>query len=125
MAIPRISPADLKARVEAGDTITVVDARLRYAYEHSSLLIPQALRVSPISMAADVGAVPTAHDIVVYDSDPDEVTALDVAARLGARGARVSVLTGGLNGWIAAGGATATKPAVGQSAAAADATAKV
>ena len=121
MAISRVSPADLKARVEAGDSVTVVDARLRYAYEHSSLLIPQALRVSPISMATDVVAVPTTHDVVVYDSDPDEVTALDVAARLAARGARVSVLTGGLNGWMAAGGATATKLAVGQPAPAADA----
>ena len=122
MAISRLSAADLKARLEAGDTITIVDARLRYPYEHSSFVVPNAVRVAPAS--ADVNTVPTTHDVVVFDSDPDEVTALDVAARLAARGARVSVLTGGLNAWIAAGGTTGTKLAVGQPAPAADAAPK-
>ena len=119
MAIPRVAPADIKARVDAGDTITFVDARLRYPYEHSSLVVPQALRVAPPGF--DVSAIPTSHDVVVYDSDPDDVVAEDVAARLAARGGRVSVLAGGLNAWMAAGGATASKPAVGQPAPGADA----
>lgn len=119
MAIPLISPADLKARLEAGDTLTVVDARLRYPFEHSSLMLPQALRVAPPSTA--VGAIPTTHEVVVYDSDPEDMVAHDVAARLAARGARVSVLAGGFNGWVAAGGATAPKPAVGQPPPGADA----
>lgn len=114
MRIARVAPADLKARLEAGDTVTIVDARLRYPYEHSSLIVPKAVRVAP--PAFDVSAVPLSHDLVVYDSDPDEVVAEDVAVRLAARGARVSVLAGGLNAWMAAGGATDTKPAVGQAA---------
>ena len=119
MAIPRVSPADIKTRVDAGESITFVDARLKSPFEHSSLSVPQALRVAP--PAFDVSAIPTAGDLVVYDSDPAEVVAEDVAAQLAARGARVAVLSGGLNGWIAAGGATATKPAVGQAAPGADA----
>jgi 3-mercaptopyruvate sulfurtransferase SseA len=48
----------------------------------------------------------------VYDSDPDEITAVRVAAELARTGARVHVLKGGLAEWVAANLPVETKAAV-------------
>ena len=49
---------------------------------------------------------------MVYDSDPDEITGVEVAADLAAAGFRVHVLKGGLPEWVAANLPTDTKDAV-------------
>jgi 3-mercaptopyruvate sulfurtransferase SseA len=48
----------------------------------------------------------------VYDSDPNEITGVEVAAGLAAAGFRVHVLKGGLPEWVAANLPTETKDAV-------------
>jgi rhodanese-related sulfurtransferase len=113
MAVARISKEDLKQKLEAADEAArpvVVDARLKYPWEHSSLMLPGAVRVAPHAVAA--ASLPKGRDVVVYDSDPDEITAVRVAAELAAAGLRVSVLTGGMADWVAASFATETKEAV-------------
>jgi 3-mercaptopyruvate sulfurtransferase SseA len=52
------------------------------------------------------------RDLVVYDSDPDEITAVNVAAGLLRAGYRVSVLKGGLAEWAAANLPTESKAAI-------------
>jgi len=49
---------------------------------------------------------------VVYDSDPDDITSVEVAAGLASGGFRVHVLKGGLPEWVAANLPTETKAAV-------------
>jgi len=102
MAVLRITKEDLKAKLDGdpGARPVVVDARLRYPFVHSSMQLPGAVRIAPEQPAA--AALPKDRDIVVYDSDPNEITAVRVAAALAAAGCRVQVLTGGLPEWVAA-----------------------
>ena len=48
MAVPRIACEELKRRMEdAAAAPAIVDVRLKYPYEHSTVLIPGALRSGP------------------------------------------------------------------------------
>lgn len=113
MAVQRITKEALKQQIEAADPATrpvLVDARLKYPYEHSTLKLPDAVRFAP--SADQRPALPKDRDLVVYDSDPDEITAVNVAAGLLKEGHRVSVLTGGLAEWAAANLPTEAKEAI-------------
>src|SRR5207237_1005523 len=44
--VPRISREDLKQRLDSGAPIVVIDARLKYPYEHSTVKLPGAIRVN-------------------------------------------------------------------------------
>ena len=100
MPIPRTTKEAVKERLDAGQAPLFVDARLKYPYEHSTLLLPGAIRVAPDE--AEAFSPPKDRDIVVYDSDPDEVVAALVVASLIDRGFRAVVLEGGLPAWAAA-----------------------
>jgi rhodanese-related sulfurtransferase len=97
--VPRISKEDLKQRLESGAPLVLIDARLKYPYEHSTVKLPGALRYG-----AD-GAVPSLprdRDIVVYDSDPNELASSTVAADLIRQGYKAVTLKGGINEWMEA-----------------------
>ena len=112
MAVARITREDLKQQLdgdEAGRPV-LIDVRRKYAWDHSTLKLPGAVRVDPKD--PDASALPKGRDIVVYCSDPDEITSVDVAAGLTAAGFHVHVLKGGLPEWVAANLPTETKDAV-------------
>jgi rhodanese-related sulfurtransferase len=110
MAVPRITKEDLKHRLDgaAGGPATaasaaapvVIDVRLKYPYEHSTITLPGAIRMAP--GAVDRNALPHDHDIILYDSDPEELVAEAAAAGLIRVGFRVLVLEGGIAAWAAA-----------------------
>ena len=102
MAIPRITKEDLQARLEADATTVpvIVDARLKYPYEHSTVKLPDAIRLSASDF--DGSSLPKEKDVVVYDSDPDEIVSVKVAAALIRQGYRASALQGGIEEWLAA-----------------------
>jgi rhodanese-related sulfurtransferase len=102
MAVPRISIETLKERLDSGepDAPIVVDVRLKYPYEHSSVSIPGAVRAAPPQF--DCTALPKDRDIVTYDSDPEELVSAQVAARLIRGGYRASTLKGGIVEWLTA-----------------------
>ena len=108
MPVPRISKEDLKQRLESGAPPVLVDARLKYPYEHSTVKLPGAVRVAA---GAAAPALPKDRDIVVYDSDPNELASTDVAAELIRQGYRAAALQGGIADWIAANLPTETKEA--------------
>ena len=106
MPVPRISKEDLKQRLEAGNPPVLLDARLKYPYEHSTVRLPGAIRY------ADEGPPPALsrdRDVVVYDSDPHELASSRVAAELIRQGYRASALAGGIGPWIDAKLPTETK----------------
>lgn len=112
MPVPRITKEDLKQRMENPDAAahpTLLDVRLKYPYEHSTVRLPGALRMA--HDAVTVSQLPRERDIVVYDSDPDEVTGSAVAADLIRQGFRASVLKGGVSEWAGANFPVETKPA--------------
>jgi 3-mercaptopyruvate sulfurtransferase SseA len=101
MSVPRISVEDLKTRLDSPDTAPIiVDARLKYPYEHSTVTLPGAIRMHPEAPAPS--QLPAGRDVVAYDSDPDELASERLALRLIRQGHRVSVLEGGIGGWLAA-----------------------
>jgi rhodanese-related sulfurtransferase len=103
MAVPRIAKEDLKQRLESPDAAArplIIDVRLKYPYEHSSLRLPGALRVAPTGDAWL--ALPRDREIVAYDSDPDELVSSRVAADLIRHGYRAFALKGGIADWIGA-----------------------
>jgi rhodanese-related sulfurtransferase len=104
--VPRISKEDLKQRLDSGAPPVVVDARLKYPYEHSTVKLPGALRYPDSTQS-----LPRDRDIVVYDSDPNEVSSSHAAAELIRQGYQVTALKGGINEWLSANLPTETKPA--------------
>ena len=112
MAVSRITKEDLKLRLEGDEAgrPALADARRKYAWDHSTLKLPGAVRLDP--KAPSTAGLSKERDLVVYDSDPDEITSVEVAAGLAAAGFRVHVLKGGLPEWVAANLPTETKDAV-------------
>ncbi|MXY24207.1 MAG: hypothetical protein F4Y45_06750 [Acidobacteria bacterium] len=102
MPVPRISKEALSERLEAGgDRVpVVVDARLKYPYEHSTVRLPGAVRLDPPEF--DHSSLPRDREIIIYDSDPEEVVGARIAAALIREGCSASVLEGGIVEWLAA-----------------------
>jgi rhodanese-related sulfurtransferase len=103
MPVPRMPKEELKERLESGDPATaplILDVRLKYPYEHSGLRLPGAVRMSP--EAIDTSRIPRGRVVVTYDSDPDELVSVRVAAELIRQGYQASALTGGIGDWLAA-----------------------
>ena len=106
--VPRITKEDLKQRLDSGASPVLVDARLKYPYEHSTVRLPCAIRYTAGGAAAPL---PRDRDIVVYDSDPNELASSGVAAELIRQGYRAVALKGGIGEWLAANLPTETKEA--------------
>lgn len=102
MPVPRITREALQERLEGGDATApvLVDVRLKYPYEHSTVQLPGAVRLAPPDF--DTSSLPRDRDIVTYDSDPEEIVGARVAAALIRDGYRASVLQGGIVEWMAA-----------------------
>jgi rhodanese-related sulfurtransferase len=96
--VPRVSKEDLKKGLDSGTPPVVIDARLKYPYEHSTVRIPGAIRFTgdgpPPALSRD-------REIVVYDSDPNELASSRVAAELIRQGFRAAALKGGITDWLA------------------------
>jgi rhodanese-related sulfurtransferase len=113
VAVPRISKEDLKQQLEGGSAPVLIDARLKYPYEHSSVKLPGAIRFT------GDGSLPSLskdRSIVVYDSDPNELASSKVAGDLIRQGYRASSLKGGIADWLGANLPTETKEAPKQAA---------
>ena len=106
--VPRITKEDLKQRLDGGSPPVLVDARLKYPYEHSTVRLPGAIRYGAAGLAA---SLPRDREIVVYHSDPNELASSRVAAELIRQGYRASTLKGGIVDWLAANLPTETKEA--------------
>lgn len=107
MPVPRITREDLKQRLDSGAPVIVVDARLKYPYEHSTVKLPGSIRLT----AGAPASLPRDREIVVYDSDPNELASTHVAAEFIRQGYRAVALKGGIVEWLAANLPTETKDA--------------
>ena len=108
MPVPRITKEDLKQRLDGQSPPVLVDARLKYPYEHSTVRLPGAIRYTAADAAAQL---PRDRDIVVYDSDPYELASSSVVATLIRQGYRATALKGGISEWLGANLPTETKEA--------------
>ncbi|MFB3854024.1 MAG: rhodanese-like domain-containing protein [Vicinamibacterales bacterium] len=114
MPVSRTTKEELKALLESADPDSkpvLIDARLKYPYEHSGLTLPGALRMEPDRLEFD--KVPPGKPVVVYDSDPKELVSSRVAAAFLRRGFQASALKGGIAEWISANFPVEPKPRAG------------
>jgi rhodanese-related sulfurtransferase len=110
-APPRITKEAVKLRLDGppASLPVIIDVRLKYPYEHSTITLPRAIRMMPDAL--DPSALPRDVDLVLYDSDPEELVASRAAAALTRQGFRAYVLQGGIAEWAAGKLPTDSKPA--------------
>ena len=99
MAAPRISKEEVKQQLDGGSAPVLVDARLKYPYEHSTVRLPGAIRYTG---EGPLPSIPRDKSVVVYDSDPNELASSRVAADLIRQGYRAAALKGGIVEWLEA-----------------------
>jgi rhodanese-related sulfurtransferase len=111
MPVPRVTKEELKQRLDgpADQAPVILDVRLKYPFEHSTVTLPGAIRMP--AGALDTNRLPRDRDIVLYDSDPDELVSEPVAAELIRHGYRAFALKGGIGEWVGAKLPVASKPA--------------
>lgn len=63
--IPRITPDELKQRLDRGEQITIVDSRAG-SWDRSSEMIPGAIRIPANSEEQHVGSIPRGRMVVTY-----------------------------------------------------------
>lgn len=100
MAVPRITKEELKTLLDGEAKPLVLDVRLKYPYEHSTVRLPDAVRMPESEISA--GRLPRDREIVAYDSDPDELVSARITAALIRQGYRARALKGGIVDWITA-----------------------
>ena len=101
-----ISPQALQSQL-AGKY--VLDVRRLAALAASSERLPGAVWMNPERVDDWLGGMPRDRDIVVYCVHGESISNM-VVDRLHAEGCRARLIEGGIEGWIAAGGATEPRP---------------
>jgi membrane protein DedA with SNARE-associated domain/rhodanese-related sulfurtransferase len=98
--VMRISPEELKSRLDAREDVLVVDVRDRLDFEAEPSIIPGALHMATEELDDRHHEIPRGRDIILYCTCPNEETSARVALLLRRRGIeRVRPLSGGLMGW--------------------------
>ncbi len=93
----RITPYELKHRMDAGEKFVIVD--LRADFERVEGVIPGAIAVT-YEQIDSIAVTVLQKDVILYCSCPREITSVRAALRLKRRGAlRVHPLLGGFAGW--------------------------
>lgn len=63
---PRITVAELKKRMEAGEDFTVIDVRKAETWAESDTQIPEAIRVPLDKLESSLPRIPRSRPIVAY-----------------------------------------------------------
>src|SRR5215468_10509957 len=100
----RITPGELKRRLDAGDDLVIVDLRTAFDIEQAPYRIPGARVIDPSELRHPGHTIPRDSEVVFYCAEPREATSARVALRAAAIGFRhVHPLLGGLEAWRQAG----------------------
>jgi membrane protein DedA with SNARE-associated domain/rhodanese-related sulfurtransferase len=100
----RITPQELKSRMDLGEPVYVVDLRHPPAIGEESHTLPGAVHLTPDEVIARKNLIPRDREIVLFCDCPGEASAAWVAAALRTNGfTRARPLQGGLDGWKLAG----------------------
>jgi rhodanese-related sulfurtransferase len=91
-----ITPADMKARIERGETLVLID--VREPWEHDLCRIEGAKLVPLGSLAASLNTLPDVEEVICYCHHG--MRSLDAAAWLRFQGfAKAKSLAGGIERW--------------------------
>lgn len=107
--VSRWQPVDLFAAFRMGDAVTPVDVRDRN-YRDATEQIRGSVRIDPMEFESQVAGLPEGRELVFYCDRPGEATSLKIAMWAFDHGrARVGVIVGGWDAWVAAGYPTEPK----------------
>ena len=100
LVVARITPEELRQKLEAGEEVVVVD--VRSALESDVDSVPGALRIPLEDLETRHGDIPRDRDIILFCSCPNEASSARAALLLRKRGVvRVHPLQGGVDAWRA------------------------
>ena len=100
----RLTPREVRLRLESSDPPRIVDLRSAIAFEVTREAVPGAIRLDPGELDQRHKDLPRDRDIVLYCTCPNETTSARVALALKKRGIeRVFPLEGGFEAWVASG----------------------
>lgn len=95
----RITPVQLKQKIDAGEDILILDVRHALDFEADPYIIPGALHL-PLESLKQHPDVPRDREVVLYCTCPNEASSARVAMLLLQHGVmRVRPLAGGFNAW--------------------------
>jgi membrane protein DedA with SNARE-associated domain/rhodanese-related sulfurtransferase len=100
LRVARITPDELKEKIDANEAVIVVDLRHSLEFEAEPETIPGAVHMDAAEMEEALDVIPRDRDIVLFCNCPNEATAAEMAWRLQRLGiTRIRPLAGGLDGW--------------------------
>lgn len=100
MRMARIFPDELKARIDSGDELIIIDLRHRLDVSLDDRTLPGALRLSPDRLMEQASGIPRDREVVLVCTCPSEATAARTALHLRKAGIpHVRPLYGGFDGW--------------------------
>jgi len=102
--LPRIQPNELADLIVHGEDMVIVDVRAAVTQESLEERIPGAHHIELADIeTVSIDGWPQKARIVTYCACPNDASALKAAYLLTKRGLVVSVLSGGIDGWVDAG----------------------
>lgn len=94
----RITPEELRDRIDAGEDLFIVD--LRSKLDDDSNTVPGAVRMSARELTANANQVPRDREVILYCSCPNDASSAHVALLLRSKGiSNVRPLLGGVDAW--------------------------
>jgi membrane protein DedA with SNARE-associated domain/rhodanese-related sulfurtransferase len=100
LRMARIDPQELKARLDQGQRVVIVDLRHPLDLLPDGRTLPGALRLTPDKLMDQLGHIPRDQEVVLFCTCPSEATAARTALQLRKAGIyRVRPLHGGFDEW--------------------------
>jgi len=100
LRIARITPEELKAEIDAGQELVIVDLRHSLDFEADPEKIPGAYRMDAEQLESKNDHLPRDREVVLYCTCPNEATSARLALLLRRQGIKkIRPLQGGLEAW--------------------------
>jgi membrane protein DedA with SNARE-associated domain/rhodanese-related sulfurtransferase len=100
LKIARITPEELKGKIDAGEDILVVDLRHSLDFDANPETIPGALHIDAAEFEEAYEVIPRDREIVLFCACPNEATAARLALLLRSKGiTQIRPLSEGYEGW--------------------------
>jgi rhodanese-related sulfurtransferase len=100
LRIARITPEELKFKIDAGEDLIILDLRHNLDFEAQPETIPGALHMDAAELEEANEVIPRDREIVLFCACPNEVTAARLALLLRSKGiTRIRPLAEGYDGW--------------------------
>jgi membrane protein DedA with SNARE-associated domain/rhodanese-related sulfurtransferase len=100
LRIARITPEELKGKMDAGEDVIIVDLRHALEFDAQPETIPGALHMDAAELEEASEVIPRDREIVLFCACPNEVTAARLALLLRSHGiTQIRPLAEGYEGW--------------------------